>query len=211
MSASTPPHDPALDLLLVLLSEPDQQAVLAYVGRNGLQRDDDVFVLLAMLKIGAMLVHKVADTVDGQQYVSGEMHEMLGAHRDAFARLLANEREALLDRWGDMMGVEQTISTALEQHRAALAAQAATIKRLTRGLDERVEALRPLLDLVRAEPRSAFSPTAIVLDNIAQATKDGIKTGLAAERGGRWSRWLIYGRDIVWTLGLAILLYHTWV
>lgn len=211
MVGSSSVRDPALDLLLELLSPPDQQAVLAYVGRNGLQHDDDMFVLLAMLKIGAVLVLKVADTVDGQQHAAADMHEMLEAHRIALCRVLAHEREALLSRWGDMMGLEQTITSSLEGHKAALAAQAATINKLIKGLDQRVATLRPLLDLVRAEPRDAFNPTALVLDNIAQATKDGVKAGFAGQRGGRWSRWLTHGRDMAWTVGLAILLYRTWV
>jgi hypothetical protein len=130
MAASSAPRDAALDLLLALLTEPEQQALLAYIGRNGLQHDDDMFVLLAMLKIGAVLVLKVADTVDGQQHAAGdmrEMREMLDAHCSALARLLAHEREALLDRWGDMMGVEQTITATIEGHKVALAAQADTI------------------------------------------------------------------------------------
>jgi hypothetical protein len=211
MAASSAPRDAALDLLLALLTEPEQQALLAYIGRNGLQHDDDMFVLLAMLKIGAVLVLKVADTVDGQQHAAGDMREMLDAHCSALARLLAHEREALLDRWGDMMGVEQTITATIEGHKVALAAQADTIKRLMKGLDQRTEVLRPLLDLVRASPGSSFSPTTLVLDNIAQATRDGIEAGLTAQLGARWCRWLTYGRDMAWTLGIVILLYRTWV
>jgi hypothetical protein len=211
MAVSSSRCDTALDLLLALLAEPEQQALLAYIGRNGLHHDDDMFVLLAMLKIGAVLVLKVADTVDGQVHAAGDMREMLDAQSISLARLFAHEREALLDRWGDMMGVEQTITAAIDGHKAALAAQADTIRRLMKGLDQRIEVLHPLLDLVRVEPRSAFNPTALVLDNIAQATRDGIEAGLAGERGGRWSRWLTYGRDVAWTLGLVILLYRTWV
>lgn len=211
MAASSSRRDTALDLLLGLLAEPEQQALLAYIGRNGLQHDDDMFVLLAMLKIGAVLVLKVADTVDGQQHAAGDMHDMLDAHRIALARLLTHEREALLDRWGEMMGVEQTITATIEGHKTALAAQADTMKRLMKGLDQRIEVLRPLLDLVRAEPRTAFNPTALVLDNIAQATRDGVEASLAVQHGGRWSRWLTIGRDVAWTLALVILLYRTWV
>lgn len=210
MAASSAPRDAALDLLLALLTEPEQQALLAYIGRSGLQHDDDMFVLIAMLKIGAVLVLKVADTVDGQQHAAGDMREMLDAHCSALARLLAHEREALLDRWGDMMGVEQTITATIEGHKAALAAQADTIRRLMKRLDQRIEVLRPLLDLVRAEPRSAFSPTDLVLENIAQATRDGVEAGLAGQSNARGSRWLTCGRDLAWTSGLAILLYRTW-
>lgn len=211
MASTREGPDSAMRVLLALLTEPEQKAVLAHIGEHGLHRDDTVFVLVSLLKIGGVLVMQIADAVDAQTHAQGDMAEYLTGFHDRLFKRLDHHREAMTDRWGDILRLAGDIEALLDGHGVALAAQADTIKRLTKGLDQRVEALRPLLDLLRAEPRNAFSPTALVLDNLAQATRDGVKAGLAAQRGGRWSRWLTYGRDLAWTLGLAILLYRTWM
>lgn len=210
MAHTKRPSDSTMSLLLALLTEPEQQAVLAYVGEHRLDADDTIFVLLSILKIGAVLVYKIADGVETQQYVVSDLQEMFDKHLTSMTRLLGAEREALLDKWGDIMGLEQTIADTLAAHGTTLAAQAGKLATLTKAIDQRIEVLCPLLDLLRPQHGTAFNPTRLVLDEVNQATASGIRAVLEERRAGFWFRWLDIGYRLATTAGLGLLLYHTW-
>ncbi|EZP73062.1 hypothetical protein BV96_01252 [Sphingomonas paucimobilis] len=218
MSEKRDLRDSALAALLALLTEPEQQAVLAYIGRHGLQRDDDMFVLIAMLKIGALMVIRMADSVEMQAAFAGDMHEMLADARDKLNRSLAAEREALLDRWGDLMGVADDIqrnlaafTAAMVEHGHALEHRTQVARKLTRAFDQQVEQLRPLLDLLRPAKEKAvgLSPTYFVLDAIQQELAVALQQVAKEQRHHRWWR---LGTTCAYRaatiIGLGMLLYR---
>ncbi|WP_343527870.1 hypothetical protein [Sphingomonas sp.] len=175
-----------------------------------MQRDDDMFVLLALLKIGAVLVLQVADRVEAQQHIFGDLYDMHDRHFNALARLLAGEREALLNKWGDILGLEQMIADMLAAHHTALAKGVSNFARLIKALDQRVETLRPLLDLLRSPDGSGFSPTRLVLDEIGKAIAAGISEVRGEQSTRRWFRALICGYRITMVAGISAMLYRVW-
>ncbi len=210
MVGSSSSRDHPLNVLLGLLTEPEEKAVLEYVGRHQLQRDDDMFVLLALLKMGAVLVQEVVDRVETQQHIVGDMHDVHDTHITALARLLAGEREALLDKWGDILGLEQTIADTLAAHETALARGTSNFARLIKALDQRIETLRPLLDLLRSPDGGGFSPTRLVLDEIGKATAAGISDVREEQRTHRWMHVLVWGYRMIMTAGISAVLYRVW-
>lgn len=210
MAAPSNSRDHPLNLLLGLLTDPERQAVLQYVGQHQLQRDDDIFVLLALLKIGAVLVQQVSDSVWAQHQIAGDMRELHDTYITALARLLAGEREALLDKWGDILGLEQTIADMLAAHQTALAKGVSNFARLIKALDQRVEALRPLLELLRSPDGGGFSPTRLVLDEIGKATAAGISEVREEQHTSRWIRALVCGYRVTMAAGISAMLYRVW-
>lgn len=218
MSEKRDPRDSALAALLALLTEAEQQAVLAYIGRHGLQRDDDMFVLIAMLKVGAVLVIRMADSVELQAAFAGDMQEMLADAREKLHRSLAAEREALLDRWGDLMGVADDIqrnlaafTAAMVEHGHALEHRTQVARKLTRAFDQQVEQLRPLLDLLRPakERAQSISPTYFVLDAIRLEVAAALHEAAKEQRHLRWCRLgTTCAYRTVSIIGMCILLYR---
>jgi hypothetical protein len=138
------------------------------------------------------------------------MRELHDTHITALARLLAGEREALLDKWGDILGLEQTIADMLAAHQTALAKGVSNFARLIKALDQRVEALRPLLELLRLPDGGGFSPTRLVLDEIGKATAAGISKVREEQHTSRWIRALVCGYRVTMAAGISAMLYRVW-
>lgn len=213
-------HDSLLNVMMGLLTKPEQQAILAYIGRSGLQRDDDLYVLLCLLKIGAVQIEQMEGSALIMRDYKDDLQQLLADAQDKIARVLAGGREDFLGKWQDIIGVAKDMDHALLVHRQAMLRdfathlseidqRTATQRDLNKRLGAHIANLRPLLDLLTPSPTgmTRYSPTDLVLEAIRTEQASALQDALS----WRHRKWQIAAQwfwRFATFLALVLLLYR---